>query len=99
MSTDGLFRSYLDLLDTDYSQDFLYQTAIEKLGFIVEINMEINTVKNSDVLVKRLLSARKAELVYTKSGHYASLIKKQISSLEYMANQEKMSAQRIFYKV
>ena len=90
VSTDGLFRSYLDLLDTDYSQDFLYQTAIEKLGFMVEINMEINTVKNSDVLVKRLLSARKAELVYTKSGHYASLIKKQISSLEYMANQEKL---------
>ena len=61
VSTDGLFRSYLDLLVTDYSQDFLYQTTIEKLGFMVEINMEINTVKNSDVLVKRLLSARKAE--------------------------------------
>ena len=36
---------------SDYSQDFLYQTAIEKLGFMVEINMEINTVKNSACLI------------------------------------------------
>ncbi len=85
-----LFNSYLDLLDTDYSQDFFYQAAIEKLGFRVEINMEINRTKNPEMSVKRLISSRKAELVYTKSGHYASLVKKQISSLEYMSKKEKL---------
>jgi Cdc6-like AAA superfamily ATPase len=84
------FLSYLDLLDTDYSQDFFYQTAIERLGFMVEINMEINRIKNPDMTVKRLLSSRKAELAYTKSGHFATNVKKQISSLEYMAAKDKL---------
>jgi|GEM_PF-2087605 len=90
MESNGKFVSYLDLLDTDYSQDFFYQTAIERLGFMVEINMEINRIKNPEIPVKRLLSSRKAELVYTKTGHFASNLKKQISSLEYMAGKDKL---------
>ncbi len=86
----GFYMAYFDLLDTDYSQDFFYQTLIEKMGFTVEINMEINRIKNHEMQVKRLLASRKAEIIYTKTGHYAGLIRKQISALEYMSGKEKL---------
>jgi Cdc6-like AAA superfamily ATPase len=85
-----MFCSYLDLMDMDYSSDFLYESAIERMGLIIEMNMEINPINNSEMLVKRLLSSRKAELNYTKSGHYASVLNKQVSSLEYLAGRERL---------
>ncbi len=96
---DKMFCSYLDLIDMDYSQDFFYQTAIERSGIIVEINIDIKEIKNSEILIKRIISSRKAELVYNRSGHFASLIKKQISSLEYLQKQEKIYNVNIRFKI
>ncbi len=87
---DKLYGSYFDVLDTEYSSDFLYQSIIERLGFIIELNMELVPISGKDVFLKRLMASRKAELSYTKAGHYASLLKKQISSLEYISKQDKL---------
>ena len=87
---DDLYGAYFDVLDTEYSSDFLYQSIIEKLGFMIEMNMELKPIIEKDIFLKRLMASRKAELSYTKSGHYASLLKKQISSLEYLSRQDKL---------
>jgi Cdc6-like AAA superfamily ATPase len=87
---NGLYGAYFDVVDMDYSADFLYQSIIEKLGFMVELNIDLKSLNGRDILLKRLLATRKAELSYTKTGHYASILKKQINSLEAMSKQEKI---------
>ena len=87
---NGLYGAYFDVVDMDYSADFLYQSIIEKLGFMVELNIDLKSLNGRDILLKRLLATRKAELSYTKTGHYASILKKQIYSLEAMSKQEKL---------
>ncbi len=87
---DELYGTYFDVLDTEYSSDFLYQSIIERLGFVIELNMELEPIREKDIFLRRLMASRKAELSYTKSGHFASLLKKQISSLEYLGKQDKL---------
>lgn len=87
---DGFYGSFYDVIDMDYSSDYLYQSVIEKLGFRVELSMDLKPIMGKDLILKRLLASRKAELSYTKTGHYASLLKKQVISLEAMAKKDKL---------
>lgn len=87
---DGFYGSCYDIVDMEYSGDYLYQSIIEKLGFMVELDIDVKPLMKNGLFLKRLIASRKAELSYTKTGHYASLLKKQINSLETMSRQDKL---------
>ncbi|WMT50922.1 MAG: ATP-binding protein [Ferroplasma sp.] len=87
---DGFYGSCYDIVDMDYSGDYLYQSIIEKFGFMVELYIDVKPLMRNNLFMKRLIASRKAELSYAKTGHYASLLKKQLSSLEALSRQDKL---------
>lgn len=79
------YSSYIDVIDMDYSMDFLYQSVIEKLGYSIELNMDVEKINNPDMLIQRLMASRKAEMAYSKTGQHKANIQKQVMSLEQFA--------------
>ncbi|KJE49144.1 MULTISPECIES: ATPase/DNA packaging protein [Acidiplasma] len=88
LKTNDYFASLLDLHDANYDQDFLYNLLIDSFSFPCIAVLNLKSIKNKDVRLKRMLAERISEF-RNKSTRTVN-IKDQINSIKNMQDSKKI---------